>query len=117
MKTPADDSCWESETWTKSLKTDCVYRVGICFQRMERWEAAKRCFREYINLLLAGMNGSYRLEVAADRILEMQGQAPRRSEQDARDAFASMLNDAEVQSIQGKRRKLPKLSLAELLPT
>ena len=116
-KTSADDACWESETWTDSLKTDCVFRVGVCFQRMKREETATHCFRQYINLVLAGMSGTYSLDNAAEHIREMHEREPRQSEKEVREAFASTLQDSGVQSIQGKRRKLPKLLLAELLAT
>ena len=116
-KSSADDACWESETWTDSLKTDCVFRVGVCFQRMKREETATHCFRQYINLVLAGMSGTYSLDKAAGHIREMHEREPRQSEKEVREAFASTLQDSGVQSIQGKRRKLPKLLLAELLAT
>ena len=66
-----DDSCWESDEWTAALKTDCVYRVGMCFKHMKRWNPADHCFRQYVNLLLAGMKGMYPIEDAAEQIRQV----------------------------------------------
>lgn len=114
---PKDDECWESDDWADSLKTDCVYRVGACFQKMKRWASAENCFRQYVNLLLAGMSGTYSLDDAARHIHELQGHGRPRPENGVRDAIASTLQDSGVKSVRGKRRKLPKLELADLLAT
>lgn len=116
-KSAADDPCWESEAWADSLKTDCVYRVGISFQHLGRRDSAEHCFRQYINLILAGMNGTYAIEEAADHIRELHGNGQQRLGKDLREAIKSTLQDPGVQSIQGGRHKLPKLSLPELLAT
>lgn len=114
-KTPDDDPCWESAEWADSLKTDCVYRIGVCFQHMGKQESADHCFRQYINLLLAGMKGTYPIEEAAQQIREAHRNGKQRVEKEVRDAINSTLQDAGIQSMQGGRGKLPKLSLAELL--
>jgi tetratricopeptide (TPR) repeat protein len=116
-KTPADDTCWESEEWTSALKTDCVYRVGACFEKLKKWPSAENCFRQYINLLLAGMQGTYSLDDAAGHIRRIQELSPPRPDRLVRDAFASTLNDFGIQSVPGRGRRLPKLSLAKLLST
>jgi tetratricopeptide (TPR) repeat protein len=114
-KSHADDPCWESEEWAEALQTDCVYRVGVCFQRMAQWQSAEHCFREYMNLLLAGRNGSYSVEDVATHIRELHRKGGRKLDKEARDAISSTLRDSGVQSLQAGRRKLPKLSLADLL--
>src|SRR5438132_700738 len=81
-QSPADDPCWESEKWTDALKTDCVYRLGACFQHRGRKETAEHCFRQYINLLLAGMIGSYPMEDAASRIRGLGGKSRGRVEKE-----------------------------------
>ncbi len=116
-KTAADDSCWESQEWADALKTDCVFRVGVCFQHLDNRESAENCFRQYINLLLAGQNGMYSVEEAAKHIRDLHGKGKRLAGKDARDVIGLTLQDSGIQSIQGGRRKLPKLSLAELLAT
>lgn len=116
-KVPDDDPCWESQEWTDALKTDCVYRLGVCLQHKEQWESAEHCFRQYMNLLLAGMNGSYSLDEAARHIRGLHGKGRQRLDREVRNAISSILQDAGVQSVQGGRRTLPKLSLASLLPS
>jgi tetratricopeptide (TPR) repeat protein len=71
QKTSSDDSCWESAAWTDALKTDCVYRIGICLQHLARNDKAEACFRRYVNLLLAGAAGSYPIDDAMRRIREL----------------------------------------------
>ena len=116
-KFPDDDPCWESEEWTSALKTDCVFRIGTCFQHMERWQSAEHCFRQYINLLLAGMNGTYPIEDAAQCIRELNGKAKHTNGKEVRDAIASILHESGFKSIYGGRQKVPKLPIAELLAT
>ena len=33
-KSSDEDPCWESKEWTDALKTDCVYRLGVCFRHL-----------------------------------------------------------------------------------
>ena len=113
-KTVDDDSCWESRDWTESLKTDCVYRLGVCFQRMGQSGSAEHCFRQYINLLLAGMNGTWSVEDAKQHILKLEGKGKQRLAKEIREAFDATLQDVAVRgSLDG--RKLPKLSFPDLL--
>ncbi|MCE9533825.1 MAG: hypothetical protein K8T89_22265 [Planctomycetes bacterium] len=116
-KTAEDDACWESEEWTEALKTDCVYRVGLCFQHMELWGSAEHCFRQYINLLLVGMDGTYPVEEAAQHIRELHGKGQHQLDKEVRNAITATLQDSGIQSVQGGRRTLPKLNLSELLAT
>ncbi len=67
-KSPADDSCWESKEWTDRLKTDCVFRLGICFQKLGKQSVALDCFRQYLNLLSIGIDGLYSAEDVMKRI-------------------------------------------------
>jgi tetratricopeptide (TPR) repeat protein len=70
-RTAADDPCWESTAWTDALKTDCVFRIGVCFQHLNRKDKATFYFRRYIDLLLAGAAGSYPIEDALRRIRQL----------------------------------------------
>jgi tetratricopeptide (TPR) repeat protein len=72
-KTVAEDPCWESTAWTDALKTDCVFRLGLSFQHLHRKDKAENCFRRYIDLLLAGAEGSYPVEDAMRHIRELAG--------------------------------------------
>lgn len=114
-KSADDDSCWESAEWTDSLKTDCVYRLGISFKHMNRPESAEHCFRQYINLILAGMNGLYSVDQAAQQIRELPRNGSSRVDRSVRDAFKSTLQDSGITEFQGEHRKLSKLILPELL--
>jgi tetratricopeptide (TPR) repeat protein len=71
-RTAEDDPCWESAEWTDALKTDCVFRIGVCFQHLNRKDKAERCFRQYIDLLLAGVTGSYPIEDAMRHVRELR---------------------------------------------
>jgi tetratricopeptide (TPR) repeat protein len=71
-RTAEDDPCWESAEWTDALKTDCVFRIGVCFQHLHRKDKAEQCFRQYIDLLLAGAAGSYPIEEAVRRVGELR---------------------------------------------
>ncbi len=113
-KTPDDDPCWESAEWTAALKTDCVYRLGVCFRHLKRWESAEHCFRQYLNLRLAGSDGTYSFDDAARQIQEARAGRKPGAEQEVRRAIDATLRDAGVRSVDGGR-KLPKLSADELL--
>ena len=114
-QTPDDDPCWESEEWTDSLKADCVYRVGACLQQMGQWESAEHAFRQYSNLILAGMKGTYSIENTAHHISDLHRIRQQSMDKELRAAIKSMLQDPGVQFAQGKQRKLPKIVLPELL--
>lgn len=116
-KTSADqDPCWESVKWSDSLKTDCLFWLGISFEHMNRSDTAELCFRQYINLLLIGMTGSYPLEEAAKKVRRLHGSdSPRQSQEGLQDTIDSMLRDSGVRSLKSRGRKLPTWSLDELL--
>jgi len=61
-KSPDDDPCWESKAWTDSLKADCVYRVGVCLGHLGKSKKAENCYRQYLNLLSIGIDGSYTID-------------------------------------------------------
>ncbi|MBI3466887.1 MAG: tetratricopeptide repeat protein [Planctomycetes bacterium] len=65
-KTPEDDPCWENVEWTDSLKTDCVYRLGLCFKHSGQTKLADFCLRRYITLQSMGpeAKGSYSVKEA-----------------------------------------------------
>ncbi len=67
-KTAADDPCWESAEWTDALKTDCVFRIGICFEHLGKKNKAAHFFRHYIDLLKVAASGSYSAEEAMRHI-------------------------------------------------
>jgi tetratricopeptide (TPR) repeat protein len=68
-----DDSCWESQEWTDRLKADCVYRLAACFEELGKKAKAEKCYREYLNLLLAGVDGIYPAHDVIERIRKLHG--------------------------------------------
>ncbi len=85
-RTPEDDPCWESEEWTDTLKTDCIFRMGICFKHLKKNKQAAHCFRKYIDISLLGIEGSYPIEEARKHIQELN--------EGERDAAAHELQEA-----------------------
>ncbi len=115
-KSPEDDPCWESKDWADALKTDCVYRLGVCFEHLRKKQKAENCYRQYLDLLLAGVEGSYSAEDVTRRIRglhasDKNGGAGR----ELRKAVLSMLNASGI----GPRRRWPKsppeINVGELL--
>lgn len=75
-QTATADPCWESKEWTEALKADCVYRLAACFQQMGRAGAAAHCYRQYINLLISGIQGLYSSNDAMRQIQKLQAAGP-----------------------------------------
>jgi tetratricopeptide (TPR) repeat protein len=73
---PQSDACWESDQWADELKTDCVYRIGVCFEHLGNRDRAEWCYRRYVQLTLAGINGSYSLDGVMTRIRSIHPVAP-----------------------------------------
>ena len=111
-KSADDDPCWESKDWADALKTDCVYRLGLCFEHMNRRDSSEHCFRQYVNLLLAGMNGTYSMEDVARHIRDIH--TAKKQTKNVRQAIDSTLQDVGIQSLLSGPN-LPELSLDELL--
>jgi tetratricopeptide (TPR) repeat protein len=78
--TADDDPCWESKEWSDALKADCVYSLGVCFQRLGKKRKAEQCFRQYLDLLLTGIEGIYSVEDTARHIRELHGVSKNGSE-------------------------------------
>jgi tetratricopeptide (TPR) repeat protein len=70
---PEEDPCWESKAWTQALKTDCLYRLGVCYQHLGKKRKAEHYLREYIDLLLMGVNGSYSLDDVEGHLRALRG--------------------------------------------
>ena len=65
---PEKDPCWESKQWTDKLKTNVVYRLGVCFQHLGENDLAERWYRRYLDLLLRGGEGMYSIDDVTSRI-------------------------------------------------
>ena len=84
----------------------CMYRAGVCLQKLGLAESADRYIREYVRLPLAGRTGTCSLEDAARHIQELRaGGLP--DYWDVRAAVASTLKNPGVTSLLGRRPKLP----------
>lgn len=76
--TAEDDPCWESEEWSRSLKADCLYRLGECYHKTKKYSLADRCLRRYIDLRLLGVEGIYSIDDAAQQIRKINGKSKQR---------------------------------------
>jgi tetratricopeptide (TPR) repeat protein len=72
-KSAREDPCWESKKWAEALKADCVFRLGICFKKLGKKQKADQCFRQYVNLLLSGIDGTYSIEEAMRQVRSLTG--------------------------------------------
>jgi len=113
-KTSDDDACWESTDWTEALKTDCVYRLGTCLQRLGQSQQAAVCFRQYVELLLSESKGTYSIEDVSRQLHQVNGNGKPHRDRQIRGAISAVLRDA---GIRGTRSKAPKLTVAEILTT
>jgi tetratricopeptide (TPR) repeat protein len=116
-KSPDDDPCWESKEWTDGLKTDCVYRLGVCFRHLGKKQEAEHCFRQYVNLLLEGVEGTYSIGDVTQQIRNLQvssTRAPARSE--LQRILDSTLRRSGLKGINGRSHAPPKFNEKELLP-
>jgi len=115
-KTPEDDPCWESRQWTDSLKADCVYRMGACFQNLGKKDQAGRWFREYLNLLAIGVDGLYSMEDVVQRIRSLQGSSRGRAPGgNAREMFDAAFRTLGITRHIGGGNRPPTFDKAELL--
>jgi tetratricopeptide (TPR) repeat protein len=110
-KTASDDPCWESPEWTDALKTDCVFRIGVCFEHLIRKDKAADCFRRYIDLLMAGAAGSYSFDEAMRRLREL-GRGNGEAVRDKLRKVADWLRRTSGE--RGTRTKPPKLDAETL---
>jgi hypothetical protein len=113
---PEDDPCWESAEWADSLRTDCVYRLGVCFQHLGQKHKAEHCFEQYSKLLLRGIKGTYSLEDVARQIQSLhEGEKPGAARSELK-AVKSALKASGIELGKGGRRTPPRFDERELLP-
>ena len=115
-KSAEDDPCWENEEWAERLKTDCVYRLGVCFQKQGKKETAEDYFRQYVDLLLIGIEGSYSLDDAMRQVhgLHRAGKNGG-AESELKRAVKMSLEAAGIAPGKGRRTTLPEWKAGELL--
>jgi tetratricopeptide (TPR) repeat protein len=115
---PNKDPCWESKERADALKTDCVYRLGLCFEHLGKRETAEHCYRQYMNLLATGIEGTYPVDDVLGRVrrLSSNGGAGERNK-GLRDAIKSTLTAIEPKSRKDRAPNgAPRLNARELLP-
>ena len=110
--TPNDDPCWESKSWTDSLKTDSVYRLGVCFRHQGKKEEAERCFRQYVNLLLTGSEGTYTIEDVGAEIQKLHTKSY--GEKESKKIVLATLEQSGIERSKSRRKTPPKFSEDEL---
>lgn len=84
-RTPEDDPCWESAEWTDALKTDCVFRIGLCSQHLGRMDRAAHAFRKYIDIVELGIEGSYSVDDVRRRLAGLHENGRDAAERELRD--------------------------------
>lgn len=57
--TPDESSCWEGPVWTRSLRADCTYRLGIVFLKQGKDELGIYCLTQFMALLSLGIGSLY----------------------------------------------------------
>jgi tetratricopeptide (TPR) repeat protein len=115
-RSPAKYSCWESPAWADKLKTDCLYRLGVCFRHLGKKKNAEHCYRQYLNLVLIGANGMYSIEDVARNIRRLHGAAKHRAPRgEIRKAVNTALQTLGRKSPQSRSRMPPSLDEIELM--
>ncbi len=90
-KTAEDDPCWESIAWTDTLKTDCVYRLGLSFKHLGRNDLAAYCILKYLALQAVGSEGSYPVEDARRHLEALPGSKRAVVEQELQETMDRLL--------------------------
>lgn len=113
-RSPDDDPCWESRESTERLKTDCVYRLGVCFRHLGNVGAAEACFRRYVDALLAGADGLYSLDDVREELHRLH---PTQEPPDLRKFVESALASSGEPAAVRRSTKPPSFRLEQLLPS
>jgi tetratricopeptide (TPR) repeat protein len=115
--TAKQDPCWESQKWTDALKTDCVYRMGVCFRRLGKKQEAEHCLRQYVNLLLTGIEGTYSIEDVRKQIHKLNvSREESGSSREPQRIFRTTLQEAGIDEVNGRRKAPPKFTEEVFLP-
>lgn len=107
-KSAEDDPCWESGEWADSLKADCVYRLGVCFDHLGRKRKAEDCYRRYLDLLLTGIPSTYSAEDVTSKIRGLKAGRNGSMRSELRRAVKSALETSGVAPRKGRNSEPPK---------
>jgi tetratricopeptide (TPR) repeat protein len=117
QKSPDDDPCWESKEWADALKTDCVYRVGVCFHHLGEKRKAERWYRQYLDFLSNGIEGSYSIDDVKRQMRDLHaGRKTSTVGSEFRKAVNAILQASGIDLRTAGRRRLPALDLREIVP-
>jgi tetratricopeptide (TPR) repeat protein len=115
-KSPADDPCWESKQWTDVLKADCAYRLGASFTHLGKKQKARNWYLHYLDLLSAGLEGSYSLDDVQRRLRDLRGSEHNgAAEREIRKALQATMQAAGAPPRTKRPDAPPKLDVAELV--
>ncbi len=115
-KSPEDDPCWENRQWTDALKTDCVYRIGVCFQHLGKKQKAEDCYRQYLDLLSIGIEGSYSIDDVKRKMQCLHAALkPGRVKSAVQKAVNETLQISGIERPNGRRRTPPAINIPELI--
>ena len=113
---PDQDPCWESKSWADELKTDCVYRLGSCYQQLGKTGPAERCYHQYLNLLSMGIQGLYSVEDVMRELGELHGNGKNgAAEHELRKVAEVALQASGLKPRKGRRNALPEFDMADML--
>ena len=117
-KSADKDPCWESKQWADALRTDCVYRVGVCFQHLGKKRKAEDCYRQYLELLSIGIEGSYSIDDVKRQIRDLQGAGRAKAvASEVRKAVSATLLLSGVDQGKGRSSPLLELNVPDLVPS
>jgi tetratricopeptide (TPR) repeat protein len=115
---PTKDPCWESKTWADTLKADCMFRLGLCHEHLGRRGIAEQCYRQYLNRLATGIEGTYSAEDVLGKLRRLSSNASIRvKKRELRNAITSTITAVEPKS--RKHRVpgvIPQLNTRALFP-
>ena len=116
-KTADESPCWESKEWSEVLKTDCVYRMGVCFRHLDKKHEAEHCFRQYVNLLLTGIEGTYSIEEVREQIQKVHASSRITATSEFQRIVRSTLEHPGIKQPKGRSNAPPKFTEDKAIPS
>jgi tetratricopeptide (TPR) repeat protein len=113
-ESPEDDPCWESKEWTDVLKTDCVYRIGVCLRNLGQNSDAENCFRQYLQLLSLGIEGTYSAEDALRQIQGVSAKGSPSADNEVQKSLDAAIKIAGGTTSKNGRRRPPEFDERDL---
>jgi len=52
--------CGEGHRWTMELLTDCLYRIGLCLEHLDRKDEARKVYGDYLAIRAEGLPSMYK---------------------------------------------------------